>query len=109
MRNTGFTMVEALLATALSMAVIGAILTVVNPAQMMFRAQGGPAARTRVGEGGAGGTRAIASVPVDRASRAREVPTKPEPTRAPERRGISWIWILILAAAAVAAFLLLNG
>jgi len=40
MRNTGFTMVEALLATALSMAVIGAILTVVNPAQMMFRAQG---------------------------------------------------------------------
>jgi len=33
-------MVEALLATALSMAVIGAILTVINPAQMMFRAQG---------------------------------------------------------------------
>jgi len=40
MRNTGFTMVETLLATALSMAVIGAILTVINPAQMMFRAQG---------------------------------------------------------------------
>ena len=33
-------MVEVLLATAITMAVIGAILTVINPAQMMFRAQG---------------------------------------------------------------------
>jgi hypothetical protein len=33
-------MVEVLLATALTMTVVGAILTVINPAQTMFRAQG---------------------------------------------------------------------
>lgn len=40
MRTAGFTMIEVLLATALTMAVVGAILTVVSPAQLMLRAQG---------------------------------------------------------------------
>jgi hypothetical protein len=40
MRNAGFSIVELLIASAMTMAVVGAILTVVNPAQLMFRAQG---------------------------------------------------------------------
>ena len=40
MRDAGFTMVEVLLATAMTMAVVGAILAAVNPAQLMLRAQG---------------------------------------------------------------------
>lgn len=40
MRHAGFTIVEVLIATALTMAVVGAIVTVINPAQTMFRAQG---------------------------------------------------------------------
>src|SRR5262245_40689750 len=40
MKNTGFSIVELLIATAITMAVVGAILTVVSPAQLMFRAQG---------------------------------------------------------------------
>ena len=40
MRNAGFTIVELLIATAMTMAVVAAILAVVNPAQLMFRAQG---------------------------------------------------------------------
>ena len=40
MRNTGFSIVELMLASAITMAVVGAILAVVNPAQLMFRAQG---------------------------------------------------------------------
>jgi hypothetical protein len=40
MRDAGFTMVEVLLATAMTMAVVGAILAVINPAQLMVRAQG---------------------------------------------------------------------
>jgi len=39
-RNAGFTLVELLIASAITMAVVGAILAVVNPAQVMFRAQG---------------------------------------------------------------------
>lgn len=39
MRNAGFSIVELLIATAMTMAVVGAILTVVSPAQLMFRAQ----------------------------------------------------------------------
>jgi type II secretory pathway pseudopilin PulG len=39
-RNTGFSIVELLIASAITMAVVGAILAVVNPAQLMFRAQG---------------------------------------------------------------------
>ena len=40
MRNTGFSIVELLIASAITMAVVGAVLAVVNPAQLMFRAQG---------------------------------------------------------------------
>jgi len=40
MRNAGFSIVELLIATAITMAVVGAILASVNPAQLMFRAQG---------------------------------------------------------------------
>ena len=40
MRNAGFSIVELLIATAITMAVVGAILTVVSPAQLMFRVQG---------------------------------------------------------------------
>jgi hypothetical protein len=40
MRNAGSSIVELLIATAITMAVVGAILTVVSPAQLMFRAQG---------------------------------------------------------------------
>ena len=40
MRNAGFSIVELLIASAMTMAVVGAILAVVNPAQLMFRAQG---------------------------------------------------------------------
>ena len=40
MRNAGFSIVEALMASAITMAVVGAILAVVSPAQLMFRAQG---------------------------------------------------------------------
>lgn len=40
MRNEGFSIVELLMASAITMAVVGAILAVVNPAQLMFRAQG---------------------------------------------------------------------
>jgi hypothetical protein len=39
-RNAGFSIVELLIATAMTMAVVGAILASVNPAQLMFRAQG---------------------------------------------------------------------
>jgi hypothetical protein len=39
-RNAGFSIVELLIASAITMAVVGAILAVVNPAQLMFRAQG---------------------------------------------------------------------
>jgi len=39
-RNTGFSIVELLIASAITMAVVGAVLAVVNPAQLMFRAQG---------------------------------------------------------------------
>jgi type II secretory pathway pseudopilin PulG len=39
-KNAGFSIVELLIATAMTMAVVGAILAVVNPAQLMFRAQG---------------------------------------------------------------------
>jgi hypothetical protein len=39
-RNAGFSVVELLIASAMTMAVVGAILAVVNPAQLMFRAQG---------------------------------------------------------------------
>jgi hypothetical protein len=39
-RNGGFSIVELLIASAMTMAVVGAILAVVNPAQLMFRAQG---------------------------------------------------------------------
>jgi hypothetical protein len=40
MKNEGFSIVELLIASAMTMAVVGAILAVVNPAQLMFRAQG---------------------------------------------------------------------
>ena len=40
MRNAGFSIVELLIASAITMALVGAILAVVNPAQLMFRAQG---------------------------------------------------------------------
>jgi hypothetical protein len=40
MRNAGFSIVELLIATAITMAVVAAILTVVSPAQLMFRVQG---------------------------------------------------------------------
>ena len=40
MRNEGFSIAELLIASAITMAVVGAILAVVNPAQLMFRAQG---------------------------------------------------------------------
>jgi Flp pilus assembly pilin Flp len=39
-RTGGFTMVEVLIATIITVAVVGAILAVINPAQGMFRAQG---------------------------------------------------------------------
>jgi len=39
-RNAGFSIVELLIASAITMAVVGAVLAVVNPAQLMFRAQG---------------------------------------------------------------------
>jgi type II secretory pathway pseudopilin PulG len=39
-RNAGFSIVELLIASAMTMAVVGAILAAVNPAQLMFRAQG---------------------------------------------------------------------
>jgi type II secretory pathway pseudopilin PulG len=39
-RNAGFTMVEVLIASAITMAMIGAVLVVVNPSQAMVRAQG---------------------------------------------------------------------
>jgi len=39
-RNAGFSIVELLIASVMTMAVVGAILAVVNPAQLMFRAQG---------------------------------------------------------------------
>ena len=40
MRNAGFSIVELLIASAVAMAVVGAVLAAVNPAQRMFRAQG---------------------------------------------------------------------
>jgi hypothetical protein len=40
MKDGGFSIVELLIASAMTMAVVGAILAVVNPAQLMFRAQG---------------------------------------------------------------------
>jgi hypothetical protein len=40
MKDGGFSLVELLIASAMTMAVVGAILAVVNPAQLMFRAQG---------------------------------------------------------------------
>ena len=40
MRNAGFSIVELLIASAVTMAVVGAVLAAVNPAQLMFRAQG---------------------------------------------------------------------
>ena len=40
MRNAGFSIVELLIASAMTMAVVGAILASVSPAQLMFRAQG---------------------------------------------------------------------
>jgi len=40
MRNAGFSIVELLIASAITTAVVGAILASVNPAQLMFRAQG---------------------------------------------------------------------
>src|SRR6185369_7909023 len=39
-RNAGFSIVELLIASAVTMAVVGAVLAAVNPAQLMFRAQG---------------------------------------------------------------------
>jgi hypothetical protein len=39
-RNAGFSIVELLIASAMTMAVVGAILASVSPAQLMFRAQG---------------------------------------------------------------------
>jgi hypothetical protein len=39
-RNAGFSIVELLMASAMTMAVVGAILAIVNPAQLVFRAQG---------------------------------------------------------------------
>jgi type II secretory pathway pseudopilin PulG len=39
-RNAGFSIVELLIASAMTMAVVGAILASVHPAQLMFRAQG---------------------------------------------------------------------
>ena len=38
--DAGFTIVELLIASAITMAVLGAILAVINPAQLMFRVQG---------------------------------------------------------------------
>jgi pSer/pThr/pTyr-binding forkhead associated (FHA) protein len=52
------------------------------------------------------GTRAIASVPVDRAARAADVPSAAA-SGSPERRTSPWIWLLILAAVVVVALLLL--
>ena len=40
MKNAGFSLVELLIASAMTMAMVGAILAVVSPAQLMFRAQG---------------------------------------------------------------------
>lgn len=40
MKNAGFSIVELLIASAITMAVVGAIFAVINPAQLMFRAQG---------------------------------------------------------------------
>jgi len=39
-RNAGFSIVELLIASAVTMAVVGGVLSAVNPAQLMFRAQG---------------------------------------------------------------------
>ena len=54
------------------------------------------------------GTRAIASVPVDRAQRSR--PSAPDTSSSPpaQRASSPWVWVLIIAAAIVAALLLLN-
>lgn len=40
MRTDGFTMVEMLIATVITVAVVGAILAVITPAQTMVRSQG---------------------------------------------------------------------
>jgi hypothetical protein len=40
MKHAGFSIVELLIASTITMAVVGAILAVINPAQLMFRAQG---------------------------------------------------------------------
>jgi pSer/pThr/pTyr-binding forkhead associated (FHA) protein len=52
------------------------------------------------------GTRAIASVPVDRAARAADAPSAAA-SGPPERRTSPWIWLVILAAVVVVALLLL--
>jgi hypothetical protein len=39
-RSAGFSIVELLIASAMTMAVVGGILAIVNPAQLMLRAQG---------------------------------------------------------------------
>ena len=52
------------------------------------------------------GTRAIASVPVDRAARAADA-SSAAASGTPERRTSPWIWLLILAAVVVVALLLL--
>jgi pSer/pThr/pTyr-binding forkhead associated (FHA) protein len=55
------------------------------------------------------GTRAIASVPVDRAAqRPRPVAAETTDQSAAQRSTSPWIWLLIIAAAVVAALLLLN-
>lgn len=68
----------------------------------IFRAQGAPAERPK-------GTRAFSSVPVDRAA-ARSGEAAPAGPVAPgTAKGTSpWIWLLILAAVVVVAFLLIN-
>lgn len=54
------------------------------------------------------GTRAIASVPVDRAQRPRAAAPEVAASPPAQRATSPWVWILLVAAAIAAAILLLN-
>ena len=59
------------------------------------------------------GTRAMASMGVDRSKLQREpktLPSRPQPPAPPQSSGLSaWVWVLILVAAAAVAFYLLKS
>ena len=59
------------------------------------------------------GTRAMASMTVDRSKLPREpktAPARPQPPAPPQSSGLStWVWLLILVAAAAVAFYLLSS